>query len=243
MELDDVTIEGTCIGSQGTNIRLPQQKLMWDIGCWHPRTTAIPLLLITHGHPDHAGAITQYLFQRKIQNLPPPTIMGSPELLPVLQEITALYASLHHSQYPANYLPLEPYQRTPLPGGGFIEAFPACHSAQTYAYSLFHSEGDKIPWVSYSGDTLVDLLDLHPILYQSRILLMECTYMGEKPPVSRAREYHHTHLQEILDRRDNFLNEHLVLVHRSIRYSKKDLSLFMDHFLREGFSPKVCFFP
>jgi ribonuclease Z len=232
MIINKTQIKGSCIGSQGTNIRLPKLKVMWDIGFCSPEAVSIPTLLLTHGHPDHAGGLVNYLFQRTIQSLEPPKVVGPANLLPTLEKAVKLYASLHQSDYLANWVPVQPGKRTLLSKNIHMLALEAVHSIETYAYLLFYKTG-KCPLIAYTGDTQIEILDHHPILYQSEVLLLECTYFGPTQTVAKARKHKHIHFDEILARASLFNNKQIVLVHRSPIYTKG----FMQKFLKEN-TPK-----
>ena len=51
-------------------------------------------------------------------------------------------------------------------------------------------------WLSYCGDTSPAIFDLEPRLFTSRILMLECTFLGEAYR-ERGHLYKHLHLEDI----------------------------------------------
>ncbi len=72
-------------------------------------------------------------------------------------------------------------------------------------------------WLSYPGDTGAGVFELEPRLYESRVLMLECTFLGDAHR-ERAARYGHLHLEDL--RRLDALsrNEAIVLYHASRRY-------------------------
>ena len=77
--------------------------------------------------------------------------------------------------------------------------------------------------LAYATDSLVQVLDHEPSLYDSRVLIMECTFLDERKPVATARAGCHVHLDELIERAANFRNEQLVLMHFSSVYRPSEI--------------------
>ena len=77
-------------------------------------------------------------------------------------------------------------------------------------------------WLSYCGDTGAAVFDLTPALFDSRILMLECTFLGDEQRGSGDR-YKHLHLEDIERRADRFHNQAIVLHHLSRRHRQDDL--------------------
>src|SRR5262249_43526053 len=65
--------------------------------------------------------------------------------------------------------------------------------------------------LAYATDTLVSALDHAPELLQSRVLIVECTFLDERKSLADARAGCHIHLDELIERADRFANEHIVV--------------------------------
>jgi len=242
--LDDITIEGVSMAGEATNLRLPEWNLMFDIGACSIEASAIDTLLITHGHPDHCGAIANYLFLRKIRGLSPPKVMAPPSLIPMLEAIVQSFADIHKSHYPAQFIALPPFDVVPLGSALSLRAIPAPHTVETYAYLLYREgESDSRAFLAFSGDTDVTLLDRDPDFYHARTLLFEATFSGNDCPVEEAHTHHHTHLDELYERAGAFQNDHIVIVHRMRQFSDEFVRYDLRHRSPVPFREKAHVFP
>jgi ribonuclease Z len=78
---------------------------------------------------------------------------------------------------------------------------------------LFRYE-DRVE-LAYVTDSLIDVVDHEPWLLRAKVLILECTFVGDGKSRQDAREKMHVHLDEIVERADAFQNEALVLMHFS----------------------------
>ena len=85
-----------------------------------------------------------------------------------------------------------------------------------------------IPEVAFTGDTAADWVN-HASARDSgalraRLLIMECTFVCDAVTAEGAREFGHTHLDEICAHAELFAAaEHILLVHFSARYKRADI--------------------
>ena len=81
--------------------------------------------------------------------------------------------------------------------------------------------------IAFTGDTTIEGVLNHNDLLESKILIMECTYVKESDTDSskadKATTRGHIHEQHIIDNYTKFHNEHIVLTHISSRHSPKEL--------------------
>jgi ribonuclease Z len=71
---------------------------------------------------------------------------------------------------------------------------------------------------AYVTDTLVKVLDTTPSLCETRVLVLECSFLDERKDLISSREGCHIHLDELLAIAARLENEHLVLMHFSQIY-------------------------
>ncbi|XP_016443558.2 nuclear ribonuclease Z-like [Nicotiana tabacum] len=76
--------------------------------------------------------------------------------------------------------------------------------------------------IAFTGDTMSDFIkdseNVDADVLRAKILIMESTYVEDKTTADDAREYGHTHLSEIINFADRFLNKAILLIHFSARY-------------------------
>jgi len=219
MILNNMKIEGISIAGEQTNIRIPSLKIQFDIGKCPKKAVYIPNLLLTHGHPDHAGGIVNYLFERKLQNLKLPKIFAPESLIEPLKSVSNIFSSLHNSKYPADFIGVFPGKRILIEQNVYLEAIQANHGIDTYCYAIFKNETSLNPDIVFTGDTTIDILDRFPILYHAKILIMESTFLGDKSLLEKAELHQHIHLNQIFERANFFKNDFIILVHQSARFN------------------------
>jgi len=71
------------------------------------------------------------------------------------------------------------------------------------------------PRLAYLTDTLIEALKHSPEALRAELLIMECTFLSDKKPVSVAREGCHVHLDELCEWVDQIKSERLLLMHFS----------------------------
>ncbi|MCA9643579.1 MAG: MBL fold metallo-hydrolase, partial [Myxococcales bacterium] len=70
--------------------------------------------------------------------------------------------------------------------------------------------------------------DTHPSLLETRVLIMECSFLDERKELSASRAGCHIHLDELLERAGEFNNEHLVLMHFSQIYRPEEVHQILE---------------
>jgi ribonuclease Z len=98
--------------------------------------------------------------------------------------------------------------------------------------------------LAYATDTLVRVLETSPSLLESRVLILECTFLDERKSIEASRQGCHIHLDEILERAPLFKNEALVLMHFSQLYDPGEVHSILERRCpRDLFERIVVFAP
>lgn len=266
---------GSAEGGVHTCVAMPQFRLLFDTGIGSARLTDYPTILLTHGHLDHSSGLAYLISQRSLRKLAPPDVYVPPEIEAPLRQIMHLWGEIedYHSRY--NLIPVDYSQHYHLKGNTYFRAIRSRHRIPSNGYTiaektvklrqeyrdlpgkeiarrkargedLFHDA--YLPLVTFSGDTQIEFVTENEIVQQSRVLFMECTYVCEKRTPARAREWGHTHLDEIVENAEAFANvEHLFLMHFSPRYGRREieetLTAKMPEWLRAKTTPFLTINP
>ena len=99
MKIGQLRVEGSSVGSVGTNIRIPSMKLAFDMGRCAEESVAIPTVFITHPHLDHIGGLAHHCGRRQIKGMHAPTYVASPSVAERLQEMFKAYEKLDGSRF------------------------------------------------------------------------------------------------------------------------------------------------
>lgn len=242
---------GNSEGGIHTCIAVPQFRLLFDTGVGSTRLADYPLILLSHGHLDHAAGIVYLVSQRSLRKQSPPDIYVPPEIVEPLDKIMKLWGEIEGYQSPYQLHSIDYEMIYPLKGNFFFKAVRSFHRVPSNGYTIVEKtqklkpeflnlagreiakrkfNGEKLfddllqPVITFSGDTTIEFVTQNPIVQQSRILFLECTYICAKRPIQRAREWGHIHLDEIVENAESFRNiEHLFLIHFSQRYGRREI--------------------
>ena len=243
---------GISEGGIQTAVAFHQFHLMFDIGVGSPRLTDIPRLLLTHGHLDHASGVAYYVSQRSLRRLEPPEIYCPLEVKEPLEKILNLWGEIEGFENRFHITGTVDGHLYPIHANYYFKSIRSLHRVPSSAYMIVEKThklkeeyrnlpGNKIaelkhnhedifyesnkPLVVFSGDTKIELVLENEEIQKTKILFLECTYIDDKRPVERARQWGHIHLDEIIENAEAFRNiEKLFLIHFSPRYSNEDIA-------------------
>jgi len=173
---------------------------------------------------------------------------------PILRALKAM-AEMQRYDLAIETVPMKAGDVVPMRGDLSVRAFQTHHVVPSLGYSLLRKikklkpefkglPGHEIATrkhagenlfeiierteLSYCTDTLIQALDNNPELFQSRVLVLEATFLDERKSIQLARAGCHIHLDEILERADRFENEALVLMHFSQLYKPREVIKILD---------------
>jgi ribonuclease Z len=86
----------------------------------------------------------------------------------------------------------------------------------------------RIPRVAYLGDSNPRGLDESPDMYRAEILIAEMTFVAPSHRTELIHKHGHMHLDDIVQRRDRFENEQIILAHFSTRYHARQIRAFVE---------------
>ncbi len=206
-------------------------------------------LFLSHGHLDHAAGLPVLLSQRTLQRLGLARVHCPRPLVGPLESYVRAAGKLEDGEYDFEILPFEPGERVAVGKNLWVEAFAVDHVVPTLGFHLLHRKRHLAPRYSglagpelaalraqgveiseeveelqltYSADSGPRLFDLQPRLFDARVLMLECTFLGEEHR-DKGERFKHLHLGDIAARREDFRNEALVLHHLSRRFRASEL--------------------
>lgn len=258
LEVAGLSITGIAEGGVETNIRVPELKLMFDIGMCPPHALKFRRLMVSHGHADHLGGLHYYISQRGMMKLPPPIIHLPAEIAPTIEEILAAWSKIEGFTYHYELCPAVPGGRYDLGRGLFARAIRTDHRVPSLAWVIERTTarlrddlrghpGAEIearrkageivthevtkPLVCVTGDTTIETFLANEALREVSVLVHECTSWDEQRDIDSTRSWGHTHVDELIEHAEKFQGDALVLVHRSLRHSRR----FAQRVVRERF--------
>lgn len=251
-----VTIRGVSVGGIYTSLHVPELGALFDVGIAARSSAAVDHIFLSHGHVDHAGALSSLLGIRAlVGKQTPPRVYLPAEIEDDLREALTAMSRMQRYELAIDAVPLRPGDEVEMKGDLRVRAFRTYHPVPSLGYQILRHirklrpayrglsgpeirdrrrAGDDIfdttsrTELAYATDTLVEVLDREPSLFESRTLILECTFLDDRKPRPIARAGCHIHLDELLERADRFANEALVLMHFSQIYRPPDVVSLLD---------------
>ncbi|MGH9443918.1 MAG: MBL fold metallo-hydrolase [Thermoanaerobaculia bacterium] len=250
LDVLSVPIRGRSAAGRESYYRLPTLRSALELGRCPDTLVSIPTVFLSHAHLDHAAGIATYASQRTLQGLAEGRVHVPAETHDDFSRILSIHVRLEgFESYRASLVPLSAGDRVEIRNDLVAEAFAGSHRIPTLGFTFLDrrkklkpeldgagpseiararesgreiSDTVETPILSYTGDCDAGIFEKAPRIFDSRILLIECTFLrpGEE---ERARGYGHLHLSDITARASEFRNDAIVLTHFSAKYSKDEI--------------------
>ncbi len=236
-------IQGLSIAGEESCIHLPEFDVAFDIGLC-PRV-ALPsnYVALTHGHMDHAAALSYYFSQRHFQGMGTGTVICPKPLAMPIHRLMEAWVDIENQRTPYHVIALEPDEQQEVKNHHYLRAFETVHTVPSLGYTLIEQRNKlkeefiglpqeklielkksgqeitrtfMIPLICYTGDTAWGKhFDREDVL-GAKVLITECTFM-ESGHRNRAGVGKHLHLDHIVELLERSTAEAVVLTHLSRR--------------------------
>ena len=250
------TIRGISVGGVYTSLAVPELGIVFDAGASPRSSCAIDTILLSHGHADHIGALPAFLGIRALSGKPrPPRVIMPAEIVDDLTAALAALSRLQRFPLEIDAVGMMPGDELELRGDLRVRAVRTFHPVPSLAYLIVRRVAKLRPELAgltgpqitarrrggedvtiyddrlelaYATDTLISALDHAPELLQARTLVMECTFLDDRKSLEAARAGCHIHLDEVIERADQFANPHVVMMHFSQLYRPDEITGILD---------------
>lgn len=209
LNLTGVTLEGFAQGGIRTSIGVPEVGAIFDAGSPIPTCLRYKNIFITHGHPDHCGAITTIIARRSLQDLPPANVWVPKVMKEPLENIFHQWWIINGGRgpkFPVNIHAAKPGDEISLKKGIKIFGVRTYHRVPSVGWSVERTTqrlkpefqglpGPKIgelkrngveitsphteTLLTIPGDTTIDFLVKEERARKAKILVHEVTYWDD----------------------------------------------------------------
>lgn len=267
---DNIQFEGLSLAGIRTSLAIPELSVCFDVAQGLPFSLGMKHFLMTHGHLDHAAGIPYIISQKAMNNHPAPNFYMPKTLVEPLTQIMRLWEKIEDHQYKFNFIGLEAGELIEIKPNIVARPFTTVHRVPSFGYSIFRkvkklkseyagfnqhqivdlrrqgmdpTDHFEERLASFTGDTQIEFLDLNPEVAASKILFLEATYLDDRKSVASAKEWGHTHLDEIIPRLDSIKSEKIVIIHTSSRYSFKEAEALIQKKIPIEHRDRVVLYP
>lgn len=266
----DWQFTGYSLAGITTSLYCKTASVCFDVGQGLPFQVGAKRILVTHSHMDHASGLPYLIAQKNMSGQKESDIYVPEDFAAPLEQIIKLWEKVdgHTYEYRLHGARVgEIYELDKLYS---MKPFRTVHRVPSQGYLLYQKkkrlkeeyralgEGEIVelrrqgvdpmmnfldPVIAFTGDTQIEFLDSDPDIARAKILFLEATFWDEKKTVKDARDWGHTHLDEILEILPRLKNEKIVLIHASARYSTAQLNGILAKRLPESEKNRVEIYP
>lgn len=268
LELDcgGFRVIGKSIAGVETVFALPQLNITFDTGRAPAFACFADYLALTHFHADHAGCLAYYLGLRNLNNLPALKIVvpdakkaQAEDYLATIKSVTdsgLAYEVISAATSPITLkknLTLKAIANvhcTPSTGYAVFETkkklkakFAGCSQDEILAAKIAGQEIDdvmQVPLIAFSGDSTAVFFATEAV--QAKVLLMECSFIGDDVEKASIENYGHTHILDWRHHADAIQSEIVVMTHTSQRYTVAEVEAACHKHLPESLLKRLVVF-
>lgn len=253
-----MSIDGYSRAAVQTYWRIAELKIGFDLGAQPWDFMALPRYFITHSHLDHIAALPAYVARRRMMKMEQPTIYLPDHTVATVDQLLKVFSRLDRGRLPCKLVPITPHQEIELSRELVVTTYPMRHSIPALGFIVWerrkklkpefsHLTGDqirdiklsgtdvtheiRIPLIAYTGDTAPPGLDDHPDMYRAKILITEMTFVAPEHRKDKIHKHGHMHLDDFVQRRNDFKNELIICGHFSVRYNEQQIRRWIDRAL------------
>jgi ribonuclease Z len=261
-----LTVEGYSRAAVQTYWRIPELKLGFDLGAQPWDFMATPTWFVTHAHLDHVAALPVYVARRRMMRMEPPTLYVPAYAVEDLRRLMLVLQKLDRGRMICTMNGVNPGDEIALSRDHVVTAFATTHTVPSLGYLVWERRfklkpeyhglpGDKIrdlrlsgvavtaevrtPLVAYTGDTSPAGLDAYPPVYQAKILIAEMSFIRPSHRREKIHKFGHMHLDDFIERADQFKNELIICAHFSTRYNAQEVRRLVETKLPPGLKERV----
>lgn len=250
-----LTVEGYSRAAVQTYWRIQELKLGFDLGAQPWDFMGTSNWFVSHTHLDHIAALPVYVARRRMMKMDPPVIYVPAHCVDTIHQLLRVVSRLDRGRLPCELLGVSAGDEIALSRELVVTAHATTHTMPSLGYVVWErrrklkpayhdltgeqirdirlsgvevSHETRIPRVAYLGDSNPRGLDDCPAMYRAEILIAEMTFVAPSHRTALIHKHGHMHLDDIVQRRDRFENEQVILAHFSTRYHARQVRALVE---------------
>lgn len=247
---NDITIEGYSRAAVQTYWRIPEWKLGFDLGAQPWSFMGTPTWFVSHTHIDHIAALPVYVARRRMMKMEPPRIYLPETAVEPMHRVLRWISRMDRGRLPCELIAIHPGDEIELSRELVVSAVGTVHTIPSLGFIVWHRRkklrpeylglpGEKIrdlrlsgveityelrsPRLAYLGDSAPAGLDACPEMFQAEVLIMEVTFVAPSHRKDKIHKFGHMHLDDVVERREQFQNQRIIAAHLSTRYHRRQV--------------------
>lgn len=252
---DGLTVEGYSRAAVQTYWRIPELKIGFDLGGQPWDFMGTPTWFVSHTHLDHIAALPVYVARRRMMKMDPPTIYLPDHAVDAVRQLLRSFSRLDRGRLPCRLEPVKPGDEIELSRELVVSAVPTRHTVPSLGYIVWErrrklkteyqdlsgpeirdlrlsgaevTDEIRLPQLAYLGDSAPRGLDENPDFYRAKVLICELTFVAPDHRKELIHKQGHTHLDDLVARRDRFENEAIIASHFSTRYHERQIRKLVE---------------
>jgi ribonuclease Z len=261
-----LTVEGYSRAAVQSYWRVPELKVGFDLGAQPWDFMGTPTWFVSHTHLDHVAALPVYVARRRMMKMDPPRVYVPAESLEDVKRLLLVFQRLDRGRQHCELVGVEPGDEVELSREHVATVFATAHTIPSRGFVVWERRqklkdefvglpGDKIrdlkfsgvaitrevrlPLVAYTGDTAPAGLDACPPAFDAKVLITEMSFIRARHRRDKIHKYGHMHLDDFLERADQFKNERIIAAHFSTRYHPSEVKRMLEAKLPPGLREKM----
>jgi ribonuclease Z len=261
-----LTVEGYSRAAVQTYWRIPELKIGFDLGAQPWDFMGTPTWFVSHTHLDHVAALPVYVARRRMMRMEPPTLYIPEPALEDVRRLLLVLQRLDRGRMVCQLNGVKPSDEIELSRENVVTAFGTTHTIPSLGFVVWDRRnklkdeyqglpGERIrdlrlsgvpvtrevrqPLVAYTGDTSPGGLDAYPPVYEAKILITELSFIRPNHRREKIHKFGHMHLDDFVERADQFRNELIICSHFSTRYHPHEVRRLVEGKMPPGLRERV----
>jgi len=206
---DGLSVEGYSRAAVQSYWRIPELKLGFDLGAHPWDFMGVPTWFITHCHLDHIAALPLYVARRRLMKMTPPKIFLPAYAVDAVRKMLDSFQRLDRGRMNCDLIGVEGGQEIELSRELVVNVLKTKHTVPSVGYAISERRKKLKP----------EGLDDNPLFYETKILITEMTFIAADHRKELIRKNGHMHLDDFVERQNEFKNEIVIAGHFSTRYN------------------------